>query len=403
MEKKIRIGIIGGTFNPIHIGHLIIAQNAVSQYQLDRILFIPTGRSPHKDDAFIEESAHRLEMIRLAIKNNPDFYFSAMEINDPKVSYTYLTLQELNRQHPDWELYFIMGADSLDYLEQWRHPEIICGLASILVAVRDRINMDDIKRKADELGRRYGADIKPIITPNVSVSSRDIRNRVYNHKPIRYLLPAEVEAYIERHNLYQEQDSNMSNEELQKIKKALKKELDKNRYEHTLGVMYTAGCLAMAHGADMEQAQLAGLLHDCAKCMPNEKKLKLCEKNNIPITDVERENPVLLHAKAGAFLAKEIYGVEDEEILHAIAVHTTGVPEMSVLDKIIFIADYIEPMRNKAANLSSIRKMAFSNLDETLRMILSDTIHYLNGSKNDKNIDPMTRKTYEYYAGGSHE
>lgn len=403
MEKKTRIGIIGGTFNPIHIGHLIIAQNAVSQYQLDRILFIPTGRSPHKDDMYIEESAHRLEMIRLAIKNNPDFYFSAMEINDPKVSYTYLTLQELSRQYPEWELYFIMGADSLDYLEQWRHPEIICSLATILVAIRDNLNMEDIKAKADELNRRYGADIQPIITPNVSVSSHDIRNRVRNHKPIRYLLPAEVETYIERHNLYQEQDNSMSNEELQRIKKILKKELDKNRYEHTMGVMYTAGCLAMAHGADLERAQLAGLLHDCAKCMPNDKKLKLCEKNNIPVSDVERENPVLLHAKAGAFLAKNIYGVEDTEVLHAIAVHTTGVPEMSVLDKIVFIADYIEPNRNKAANLSSIRKMAFADLDETLRMILSDTIHYLNGSKSDKNIDPMTRQTYEYYTGGSHE
>lgn len=401
--EKIRIGIIGGTFNPIHIGHLIIAQNAVSQYHLDRILFIPTGRSPHKDDSYIEESAHRLEMVRLAIRNNPDFYFSAMEINAPQTSYTYLTLQELSRQYPEWELYFIMGADSLDYLEEWRHPEIICSLATILVSIRDNLNIDDIRSRADVLSRRYGAKIKPIITPNVSVSSRDIRNRVQNHKPIRYLVPAEVEAYIESHNLYQEQNNSMNNEELQKIKKNLKKELDKNRYEHTLGVMYTAGCLAMAHGASLEQAQLAGLLHDCAKCVPNDKKIKICEKNNIPITEVERDNPVLLHAKVGAFLAKEDYGVENEEVLHAIAVHTTGVPDMSILDKILFIADYIEPMRNKAANLSSIRKMAFADLDETLKMILNDTIHYLNGSKNDKNIDPMTRKTYEYYAGGPNE
>ena len=137
--------------------------------------------------------------------------------------------------------------------------------------------------------------------------------------------------------------------------------------------------------------------------MPNDKKLKICEKNNIPVTEVERANPVLLHAKVGGFMAKETYGVEDEEVLHAIAVHTTGVPEMNTLDKILFIADYIEPMRNKASNLSSIRKMAFADLDETMKMILSDTIHYLNGSKNEKNIDPMTRKTYEYYAGGSNE
>ena len=153
----------------------------------------------------------------------------------------------------------------------------------------------------------------------------------------------------------------------------------------------------------MEKAQLAGLLHDCAKCIPNEKKLKICVKNNIPVTQVEKDNPFLLHAKVGAFLARVLYEVEDEEILHAISVHTTGAPAMNTLDKIVFIADYIEPKRDKAANLKEIRKTAFEDLDEALKMILCDTIHYLNGSKNDKNIDPMTLETYHYYTGGSHE
>ncbi|MCI6782156.1 MAG: bis(5'-nucleosyl)-tetraphosphatase (symmetrical) YqeK [Lachnospiraceae bacterium] len=193
------------------------------------------------------------------------------------------------------------------------------------------------------------------------------------------------------------------NERFNKIKKALKKELDKDRYEHTLGVMYTSACLAMANGYDMEKAQLAGLLHDCAKCIPNEKKLKICAKNNIPVTQVEKDNPFLLHAKVGAFLARALYEVEDEEILHAISVHTTGAPAMNTLDKIVFIADYIEPKRDKAANLKEIRKTAFEDLDEALKMILCDTINYLNGSKNDKNIDPMTLETYHYYTGGSHE
>ena len=134
-----------------------------------------------------------------------------------------------------------------------------------------------------------------------------------------------------------------------------------------------------------------------------EKKLKICVKNNIPVTQVEKDNPFLLHAKVGAFLARVLYEVEDEEILHAISVHTTGAPAMNTLDKIVFIADYIEPKRDKAANLKEIRKTAFEDLDEALKMILCDTIHYLNGSKNDKNIDPMTLETYHYYTGGSHE
>lgn len=402
--KKVRIGIIGGTFDPIHIGHLIIAQNAVTQYHLDQILFIPTGHSPHKDDKEIEQSAHRLEMIRLSIKNNPDFYFSAMEINAARTSYTYLTLQELHQTYPDWELYFIMGADSLDYLDKWMEPAEICRLATLLVAIRDDLDMNRIKDKAAELKRLYEADIRPIITPNVSVSSHNIRERVAKGEPIRYLVTPEVEEYIAHQCLYQEDEGQTPmNERFNRIKKTLKKELDKDRYEHTLGVMYTSACLAMANGYDMEKAQLAGLLHDCAKCIPNEKKLKICAKNNIPVTQVEKDNPFLLHAKVGAFLARVLYEVEDEEILHAISVHTTGAPAMNTLDKIVFIADYIEPKRDKAANLKEIRKTAFEDLDEALKMILCDTIHYLNGSKNDKNIDPMTLETYHYYTGGSHE
>ena len=394
--KKVRIGIIGGTFDPIHIGHLIIAQNAVTQYHLDQILFIPTGHSPHKDDKEIEQSAHRLEMIRLSIKNNPDFYFSAMEINAARTSYTYLTLQELHRTYPDWELYFIMGADSLDYLDKWMEPAEICRLATLLVAIRDDLDMNRIKNKAAELKRLYEADIRPIITPNVSVSSHNIRERVAKGEPIRYLVTPEVEEYIAHQCLYQEDEGQTPmNERLNKIKKTLKKELDKDRYEHTLGVMYTSACLAMANGYDMEKAQLAGLLHDCAKCIPDDEKLQICEEHDIPINAVEYESPFLLHAKLGAYLAETVYEVKDPEILHAIKVHTTGAPDMSTLDKIIYIADYIEPGRRELPNMADVRRLAFQNIDECLYRILKDSLVYLD-SKN-ITVDPMTQRTYDYY------
>ncbi len=186
------------------------------------------------------------------------------------------------------------------------------------------------------------------------------------------------------------------------IQKELKKELEKERYEHTLGVMYTAGCLAMRHGCDMDQAMMAGLLHDCAKCIPNDKKLKLCKKYNIALTQTEIDNPFLIHAKLGAFLSAEKYHVTDPEICHAILVHTTGAPDMNLLDKIIFIADYMEPNRNKAPNLTAIRALAFQDLDQALIRILEDTLGYLaKGDKKDS-IDPMTRKTYEYYTERNH-
>lgn len=184
-------------------------------------------------------------------------------------------------------------------------------------------------------------------------------------------------------------------EQLKHISGKLKKELDKNRYQHTMGVMYTASCLAMRYACDMQKAMLAGLLHDCAKCISGKKQLELCKKNHIEIRKVEEENPYLLHAKLGAFLAEKKYQVTDRETLHAIAVHTTGEPEMNLLDKIIFVADYIEPNRDKAPNLERIRTIAFERIDQAVLEILHDTIHYLNQKRG--SIDYKTHETYEYY------
>lgn len=182
---------------------------------------------------------------------------------------------------------------------------------------------------------------------------------------------------------------------ISKAKKVLKEYMDGSRFEHTIGVMDTAACLAMRYGADMEKALIAGLLHDCAKCMPDSKKVKICMKNQIPMSETEEKNPFLLHAKVGAYIAKEKYGVDDEEILQAIACHTTGKPAMTLLEKIIYIADYIEPMRNKAANLPEVRKLAFEDIDRALFKIFSDTLLYLKDTS--KSLDAMTVQAYEYY------
>lgn len=185
------------------------------------------------------------------------------------------------------------------------------------------------------------------------------------------------------------------NQQITKIRRKLIAELDKERYEHTLGVMYTAASMAMCHGADVEQALLAGLLHDCAKCIPGENKIKMCEKYHLNVSEVERENPSLLHAKLGAFLAAKKYHIEDKEIINAIASHTTGHPHMTLLEKIIYIADYIEPGRPELANMEEVRHLAFRNIDECLYRILEDSLEYLN--RLSKPIDPMTEKTYDYY------
>ena len=179
------------------------------------------------------------------------------------------------------------------------------------------------------------------------------------------------------------------------LKKDLKKEMDDSRFEHTLGVMYTCAALAMRYEYDLEKAMLAGLLHDCAKCMPNAKKLKMAEKHHLEISSLERKNPFMLHAKLGAYLAKKKYDIEDEEILNAIRWHTTGRPDMTLLDKIVYVSDYIEPRRDKAPNLPKIRQLAFMDLDQALIKILEDTLGYLGDSA--EHVDAMTKKTYDYY------
>lgn len=182
---------------------------------------------------------------------------------------------------------------------------------------------------------------------------------------------------------------------MEEIHYSLQGKLSPKRYEHTLGVEYTCCALAMCYGADMNQARTAGLLHDCAKHYSGKKLIEKCEQYGLPVNQYEEAFPELLHAKVGAYLAKNKYGIEDEEILAAIDCHTTGKPGMTLLEKIVYIADYIEPNRDRAPHLTEIRELAFQDLDACLIRILSGTLTYLeaNGSV----IDPQTKATYEYY------
>ena len=178
---------------------------------------------------------------------------------------------------------------------------------------------------------------------------------------------------------------------------AMQKELKYSRFIHTLGVAFTAASLAARHGADIHKAETAGILHDCAKNIDVAEMERLCVEAGIPISMIESGNGSLLHSKAGCVLARDKYGVDDPEILNAIAWHTTGKPDMTLLEKILFIADYIEPGRDKAPHLDEIRTAAFDDLDTALRMILKDTLDYL--KKGEKPIDEMTQLTYDFYKG----
>lgn len=201
--KKKKIGIMGGTFNPIHNGHLVLAQTAYEQFDLDQILFMPTKNPYYKK---LNQSAtleNRTSMVKLAIEDNPAFVFSDLELLREGNTYTVETLRILTEENPNAEYYFIMGADSLYQFETWKEPEEILSLATILVAARDDVSTHAIEGQIEYLENKYDdANIKCLFTPNLEISSNNLRKRCREGRSIRYLLPKEVEAYILEQGLY---------------------------------------------------------------------------------------------------------------------------------------------------------------------------------------------------------
>lgn len=188
----------------------------------------------------------------------------------------------------------------------------------------------------------------------------------------------------------------MIDKQIIELRKILKSTLKPMRYEHSLSVSFIASALAMCHDVDIKKAELAGIVHDCAKCYSDNKLIAKCDKQGILLTEDERLAPSVIHAKYGAWMARNKYGITDPEVLEAILWHTTGKADMSPLEMIVYIADYIEPRRDKAANLPHIRKLAFVSLEQTMYEILGSSLSYL--SKKGEHFDPMTREAYEFYS-----
>ena len=202
MADKKKVGILGGTFDPIHMAHLILAENAWQQFQLDTILIMPSGTPPHKENREITPATHRIRMLQLAIDDNKHFKVSNVEIEREGKTYTADTLTELNRYNPDCCYYFIIGADSLFQLEHWYQPDIIMKQAVLLVAVRDQLEEPEVLQKIAYLTNQYQAEIHLLHTPNMSLSSSLIRKRVSKGESIKYLVPKDVEKYIYQNKLY---------------------------------------------------------------------------------------------------------------------------------------------------------------------------------------------------------
>ena len=202
MKAMKKVGILGGTFNPVHIGHLILAETAYETFGLEYVLLMPNGNPPHKELKSKDRGIHRMNMLKLAVRDNPHLQTSSFELDRTGVIYTYKTLELLKKEHPDTKYYFILGADSLFDLEKWQKPDSICKNATLLAAVRDELGKERVKQQIALLEREFQAEIYLMDTPNLSFSSHNIRERIKNGKTVTYYIPKEVEEYIHKNNLY---------------------------------------------------------------------------------------------------------------------------------------------------------------------------------------------------------
>lgn len=350
-----RIGILGGAFDPIHSGHVAAAKAAMRSLGLDRVLMLPSGEPPYKRCRADRED--RMRMVELACADIPGLEPCDIEIRRPGVTYTVETLRSLRNSAPEDALYYILGSDAVGTLPKWRGADEIRGYVSFAVI------------------RRPGGDVpegmRVIPGEGLNISSGMVRDRVAEGAAIDDLVPAKVAAYIREKGLY------LCDYTEDEILERLGKTLSLHRWHHTLGVADTAQRLAARFGVNPQKARLAALLHDCAKSLPYGEMRKLvCE--NVPDTDdLELDAEPVLHAPAGMVLARRDYGVRDPEILQAIRRHTLGGRDMTAMDALIYVSDFIEPGRRRFAGLDDVRALAETDIFAAMRLSAKLSNDYL--------------------------
>jgi len=389
-----KIAVMGGTFDPIHYGHLVAAETVRHRLEIEKVLFIPTGRPPHKNNRTVEHDEHRYLMTVLATANNPYFNVSRIEIDRPGLTYTIDTIQSLKKICSDeTEIFFITGADAINEILNWKKVGELLKICNFVAVTRPGYDKDSLINNMRNVQKNYDINITFIEVPALAISSTDIRNRVIAEIPIKYLLPDEVEQYIMKFELYKTSFENKPfftfiNQKLHTV-------LKPKRFAHTQGVAQEAVNLAKVWGISVEKAYIAGLLHDCAKDFNEEQIFKLCSEYDVELDEIVKRQLYLAHSFLGAAVAEKEYLVTDSEILNAIKYHTTGRAQMSFLEKIIYIADMIEPNRPFYSGNDEIRREAYKNIDKAVYIALKQTIDF-NTEKN-RTIHPLSILALSYY------
>ena len=380
-----KIGIFGGTFNPPHLGHITAAREAFALLSLDRMLLIPAGLPPHKElPAGSPTAAQRLEMTRLAAEATE--LGDRVEVLDLELrregrSFTSDTLTALKARYPEDELWLLMGTDMFLSLHTWHEPGKILALASIAAFGRAAGDGELLfSRQREALMKAYPqANIRTLSIPGVvEVSSTELREKLLRGAGAELLAPA-VYGCILREGLYHT-DADLKHLPLEQLRPVALSYLKHKRIPHVLGTEQEAVRLAERYGADVEKARVAALLHDCTKKLSMEEQLALCTKYAIQLDELEQKALKLLHSKTGAAIARDVFGVDDE-IYSAIWYHTTGHANMTKLEKIIYLADYIEPTRD-FPGVDELRNVCYEDLDKGLLKGLEMTIEEMTAMGN---------------------
>ena len=388
------IGIYGGTFDPPHVGHVTAARAAMEVLGLDKLVLVPDAQPPHK--ALPEGGAaprQRYDMAVLATAAlGKRAEVSDMELRRSGVSYTADTLAALREQYPDDTLYLLMGSDMFLSLHNWRRPEAIMAMAHIAPFSREAEDESAaFAAQSARLEREFGAQVTVVPNPQVvELSSTEVRAALAQGGG-EDLLPPPVWGYIRREHLYGTHTdlTHLTPEELRPIALSF---LKPKRMPHVLGTEQEAIRLARRYGADETDARIAALLHDCTKKLDMEQQLALCRRYDIRLDELEQHALKLLHAKTGAAVARDIFGVKDA-VYEAIRWHTTGKPDMTLLEKVIYLADYIEPNRD-FPGVDELRRAVYDDLDKGLLMGLSDTIDEMERMGNPVHHDTLEARDF---------
>ena len=372
-----KIGLYGGTFNPIHLGHMGAAKAAARYLGLDRLFLIPAGIPPHK--AMKENMAeHRLAMTRLAAESmglDGRVEVLDLELEREGKSYTLDTVRALKKDYPEDQLYLLMGTDMFFSFQNWYGPREIGELCTLAAFSREK--SDDPRRFEEQkrlLRETVGAETVLVPLREVrEVSSTELREELKNGRGQDLLCPA-VYGYILREGLYGV-EKDLRQLSLEDLRAAALSMLKGKRIPHVLGTEATAAKLALRWGADEETARRAALLHDCTKKLTREQHLALCRQYGIEIDEEEEREEQLLHGASGSGVARNVFGL-GEDAVQAIRWHTIGRGEMTLLDKIIYLADYIEPTRDHC-DLTELRELSMRDLDKAVLTALEMSAAHL--------------------------